>query len=86
MTFPSGYTINKEVPVQVKQDVESKLPNPYHELYPNAFVYRVLAFTINSTVIVDLKLHNEDKSTKSDVASDHSKVKGLAAMMNPGTA
>ena len=56
--------------VQIKSEVESKLTNPYHSLYPNAFVYRVLAFTINATVIVDLKLHNEGKPKATDDKSE----------------
>jgi len=48
--------MSKTLFVHQKQDVETKISSSSHELYHNAFVYRVFAFTVNGTLIVDMKL------------------------------
>ena len=53
--------INKTITVQQKQEIENKIQSSSHELYYNSFVYRVLAFTTNGTLIVDLKLQRDSK-------------------------
>lgn len=51
----SSFLVNKEILINQKSQIEAKLSSTATELYHNEFVYRVLAFTVGSTLLVDLK-------------------------------